>query len=152
MTRPIVLFLTRLANRADARDDTVATTMQTSITSHFSMTMAGWIRMWLMAAMRAVKVIMKVLVPTEVFSSIPRKTVKTMSIIIPPPVPTKPVPNPIGRPHRMEMMTPFSPSLSPFETWFSRLVSGFTRKRMPMQKVRNRVKLPKTTFPTMNAT
>ena len=46
-----------------------------------------------------------------------------------------------------------------FFTWvglltavFSLLVSGFTRKRMPMKKVRKSVKLPNTTLPTIKAT
>ena len=110
VTRPMVLFLTRLANLADTRDETVATTMHKSITGHFSKTIAGWMRMWLVEAMRAVNVMMKVLVPTAVLSSMPRKAVKTMSIIMPPPVPTNPVPNPIGIPQKSEMITPLIPN------------------------------------------
>ena len=152
VTSPIVLFFTRLANFAERSEDTVATAMQTSIMSHFSSTIAGWIRMWLVEAIRAVNVIMNVLVPTAVLSSIPKKAVKIISIIMPPPVPTKPVPKPTGIPHSIDMITSLSPSFSPFLTGFLRLVSGFTRKRIPMQKVRNNVKLPSTTFPARKAT
>ena len=67
-------------------------------------------------AISAVKVMMKVLVPTAVFSSIPKNTVNTISIIMPPPVPTKPVPNPIGIPKNSERSTPFQPSFAPFST------------------------------------
>ena len=65
--------------------------------------------------MRAVKVMINVLVPTAGFNSIPRKTVKTTSIIIPPPVPTNPVPNPIVIPKNRETAIPFQSSFSPFE-------------------------------------
>ena len=101
--------------------------------------------------MRAVKVMINVLVPTAGFNSMPRKTVKTTSIIIPPPVPTNPVPNPIVIPKNRETAIPFQSSFSPFETVLSLVVSGLTRKRMPMQKVRMRVKPPRTTFPARKA-
>ena len=50
-------------------------------TGHRSSRMAGWMRIWLTEAMRAVKVMIKVLVPTAAFSSMPRKAVNTTSII-----------------------------------------------------------------------
>ncbi len=103
--------------------------------------------MWLTEAMSAVKVMMKVLVPTAVFRSMPRKTVKTTSIIMPPPVPTKPVPKPIVRPKKSEIRTPFQSSAEPLGGASSLVVSGFTRKRIPMAKVRKSVKVPRTTFP-----
>ena len=152
VTRPTVRFFTRLAKRAERRLAAVATAIQISITSHFSRTMAGWIRIWLTDAISAVKVMMKVLVPTAVLSSMPRKAVKTISIIMPPPVPTNPVPKPMVSPKNSEMTTPFQFSFSPFPACDFRLVPGFTRKRMPMQKVRNSVKLPSTTLPTIKAT
>ena len=152
VTSPIVLFFTRFANFAESSEDIVATVMQTSIMSHFSSTIAGWISMWLVEAIKAVNVIMNVLVPTAVLSSIPKNAVKIMSIIMPPPVPTKPVPKPTGIPNSIDISTSLSPSFSPFLTGFLRLVSGFTRKRIPMQKVRNNVKLPSTTFPARKAT
>ena len=129
----------------------MATTMHRSMTSHFSSTIAGWIRMWLTDAISAVKVMMKVLVPTAVFSSMPRKAVNTISIIMPPPVPTKPVPKPIVRPKNSDTATPFHPSLAPFAAVSFRLLSGFTRNRMPMPNVKNSVNAPRTTFPARNA-
>ena len=110
VTRPTVRLLTRLAKRAETSDAAVATTMHRSITSHFSIMIAGWIIMWLTEAMRAVKVIINVLVPTAVLRSMPRKTVKTTSIIMPPPVPTKPVPKPMVSPKNREVSTPFMSS------------------------------------------
>lgn len=92
------------------------------------------------------------LVPTAVLSSMPRKAVNTTSIIMPPPVPTKPVPKPMVRPKNREIATPFQSSFSPFPAASFRLVSGFTRKRMPMKKVKKSVKLPSITLPTRNAT
>ena len=56
---------------------------------------------------------MKVLVPTAVLSSIPRKTVNTTSIIMPPPVPTKPVPKPIVRPKNREIAVAWYAPVSP---------------------------------------
>ena len=67
--------------------------------------------------------------------------------LMPPPVPTKPVPKPMVRPKNKEIATPFQSSFSPFPAVFFLLVSGLTRKRMPMQKVRKSVKLPSTTLP-----
>ena len=95
---------------------------------------------------------MKVLVPTAVLSSIPRNAVNTTSIIMPPPVPTKPVPKPMVSPKNREITIPFTSSFSPLPAVFSLLVSGFTRKRIPMKKVRKSVKLPNTTFPARKAT
>lgn len=45
----------------------------------------------------------KVPVPTKVFSSMSRNTVKTTSIIIQPPVPTKPVPKPMVKPKKRNL-------------------------------------------------
>ena len=81
----------------------------------------------------------------------PRNAVKTTSIIIPPPVPTKPVPKPMVRPKNREIATPFQSSFSPLAAVSFRLVSGLIRKRMPMKKVRKSVKLPSTTLPTRKA-
>ena len=125
--------------------------MQTSITFHFSNRIAGWIKIWLTEAISAVNVMMKVLVPTAVFSSIPRKAVNTISIIIPPPVPTNPVPKPIVKPKNKEIRMSFQSSFAPFSLWFSLEVSGLIRKRIPMKKVRKSVKFPSTTFPTIYA-
>ena len=152
VTSPTVRLFTRLANRADTRDAVVATTMHSSITSHFSKKIAGWIIMWLTDAIKAVNVIMKVLVPTAVFSSIPKKADRTISMVIPPPEPTNPVPKPIGMPQAKERMTSFRPSFVPFFTGFYFAESGFTRKRMPIQTVKIKVKPPKTTLPVKNAT
>ena len=69
VTSPTTRLFTRLANWADTRDAAVATTMQMTSASHRSSRMAGLMRMWLAEAMRAVKVMMNVLVPTAVFSS-----------------------------------------------------------------------------------
>ena len=59
---------------------------------------------------------MKVLVPTAGFRSMPRKAVKTTNIIIPPPEPTKPVPKPMVRPKNSEIRVPFPSSFAPFPT------------------------------------
>ena len=152
VANPTVRLFTLLANLAENRLAAVATAIQSSITSHFSSRIAGWIRIWLTEAISAVKVMMNVLVPTAVFSSIPRKAVNTTSIIMPPPVPTKPVPKPIVKPKNKEIATPFRSSISPFPAVFFLLVSGLIRKRMPMKKVRKSVKLPSTTLPTIKAT
>ena len=53
--------------------------------------------MWLTKAMRAVKVMIKVLVPTVDFSCMPRKAVNTIRSSMPPPEPTKPVPKANGQ-------------------------------------------------------
>ena len=68
--------------------------------------------MWLTEAIRAVKVMMKVLVPTALFSSMPKKAVNTTSIIMPP-EPTNPVPKPMVRPKNRETATPFQSSAGP---------------------------------------
>ena len=151
VTNPTVRLSTRLANRAEARDAAVDTAMHRSSTGHRSSRMAGWIRMWLTEAMRAVKVMIKVLVPTAAFSSMPKKAVNTTSIIIPPPEPTNPVPKPMVRPKNREIAIPFPSSFDPLVLVCARSVLGFTRKRMPMQKVRIRVKPPSTTFPAFQA-
>ena len=75
----------------------------------------------------------------------------TTSIIMPPPVPTKPVPKPMVSPKKRETATPLASSRAPAAPASLLRVSGITRKRMPMQKVRNREKPPSTTSPASQA-
>lgn len=151
VTSPTVRLSTRLANRAETREAAIATVIHRSSTGQRSSKMAGWMRIWLTEAMSAVEVMIKVLVPTADFNSMPRNAVNTTSIIIPPPEPTKPVPKPIVRPKKSETATPFQSNVEPLPTDCSRSVVGLTRNRMPMQKVRMSVKPPSTMFPAFHA-
>ena len=82
--------------------------------------------------MTAVKVIMKVEVPTAVLRSYPSIAVKTMSIIIPPPEPKNPVPKPMVKPKNSDtrISRPLSLASPSFEG--RSFESGLTRKRMPI--------------------
>ncbi len=149
--RPTVRLFTLFAAFADRSDAIVATGTETIRASRCTVRIPGAMRKWLTEAMRAVSVMMKVLVPTALLRSIPSKRVKTISIIIPPPVPTKPVPNPMVRPKKRERtmsfelipFLPFSVSALP--------VSGFRRNLIPIKKVRKSEKDPRTTPPAMYA-
>ena len=108
-------------------------------------------RIWLIEAISAVNVMIKVLVPTAVFKFIPRKKVNTINIIIPPPVPTKPVPKPIVKPKKREMVMSFRANFEPFFVVFLCSLSGLMRKRIPMQKVKNKENDPKALLPARYA-
>ena len=62
---------------------------------------------WETAPVSAVKVMMKTLVPTAVFSSYPSTLVRISSIIMPPPAPTNPQINPIITPQTSDCTTRF---------------------------------------------
>ena len=106
---------------------------------------------WLTDAISAVNVMISVDVPTALLRFIRRNAVKTISIIIPPPVPKKPVPKPIVSPKNSDTAISFAP-----RRWFAaivslRCVSGLTRKRMPMKNVRKSENVPSTTLPAYHA-
>ena len=50
---------------------------------------------WLTAPMSAVNVMMQTLVPTDFLNSLPRRTLRTKSIMSPPPAPWKPQTKPM---------------------------------------------------------
>lgn len=144
MTYPTTLPLTRLANLALTREKKVATRMEMSRYSQHSRMMAGSMRMWLTDAISAVKVMMKVEVPTAVLRSYPSIAVKTISIIMPPPEPKNPVPNPMVRPKKRETAISLTVSLTLPSFSGRSLESGLTRKRIPIATQRNSEKPPST--------
>ena len=101
--------------------------------------------------MKDEKISKKVRLPTAVLRSKPKITVNTINIIIPTPVPTKPVPNPIVRPKNSEINMPFIPNLSVGLAVSFLLISGFIKNLIPMKKDKNRENPPKTTFPACHA-
>ena len=85
---------------------------------------------WDKAPVRAVKVIMKTLVPTAVFNSYPRTLTRIISIIIPPPAPTTPQIMPITAPETIDWTMAFLLLLS--------LLLAFASKTgLKIKKLRN---------------
>ena len=92
------------------------------------------------APVKAVKVIIKTLVPTAVLSSYPNTEVRISSIIIPPPAPTKPQIKPIIIPQTMDWIKRF---LGLAAAIFSLVViTGFTMNFIPNIIVINTEKPP----------
>ena len=92
------------------------------------------------APVKAVKVIIKTLVPTAVFSSYPKTEVRISSIIIPPPAPMKPQIKPIIIPHITDCIKRFWGLAAAI---FSLVViTGFTMNFIPKIIVINTEKLP----------
>mgnify|MGYP005875577977 FL=1 len=92
------------------------------------------------APVRAVKVIIKTLVPTAVLSSYPMTVVKIRSIIMPPPAPTKPQIKPIQVPQIIDWIALFLE-----ETLFIAsfvVITGLTINLTPKIKVIKTEKLP----------
>ena len=111
----------------------------------FTKMIVGSIRMWLTEAISAVNVMIKVDVPTAVFRSYPSIAVNTISIIMPPPVPKKPVPKPMVSPKNKDTAISFAVSFTLPSFSGRSLESGLTRKRMPIATQR-RSENPPSTF------
>ena len=87
------------------------------------------------APVRAVKVMMKTLVPTAVFSSYPSTLVRMSSIIMPPPAPIKPQIKPTRTPLTMDWISRLCAST---RIMSSRVVmTGRTMNLTPSRKVMN---------------
>ena len=95
---------------------------------------------WLKAPVRAVKVIMKTLVPTAVFNSYPKTEVRIKSIIIPPPAPTKPQIQPIIVPQIMDWIILFFGSAAAMVSFV--VITGFIMNLIPSSRVMNVEKPP----------
>ena len=95
---------------------------------------------WLTAPVSAVKVMMKTLVPTAVFSSYPSTEVSRSSIIMPPPAPINPQIKPTTEPQSSDWTSRFC-ALTAFIALFV-VMTGRTMNLMPSSSVIKVEKLP----------
>ena len=82
---------------------------------------------------RAVKVMIKTLVPTAVFSSYPIMLVSKRSIIIPPPAPTKPQMKPTATPQTADLMIRALAEVAAISSFV--VITGFTMNLIPRKSV-----------------
>ena len=104
---------------------------------------------WLPAPVNAVKVMIKTLVPTAVFSSYPKTLVKTSSIIIPPPAPINPQIKPTIVPQTTDCISRFLALTAAIVSFV--VMTGFTINFIPSSSVINTEKLPIVVLGTMLA-